>query len=116
MVIDFEVGDKPREFLLSLTEIFPLLEHFLEEEDWATVLMVLTQKKATVEDLKKMREAFAVAATKLKDYYPSMVPPKPKVVGRYPLEGVLATVVNNLAQMIAYMHTRLDYFIYALGE
>lgn len=115
MVIDFEMGDKPREFLLTLHEIFPLLEHFLEEEDWAAILVILTEKKATLAELKKMRRAFKIADSKLREYYPTMVPPKPKVVGRYPFEGVLAVVVNNLSQMLVYMHSRLDYFIYALG-
>ena len=109
--VDFSTGEKTREFLLTLHEVFPILEHFLKEEDWATIVFFLSEKKIDLQELRQISKALKRAEDKFSQYYPSFMPPKPKPTKRYPFEGVLAVAVYNLAQMLMHLRGLADNFI-----
>jgi hypothetical protein len=109
--VDFSHGEKTREFLLTLHEVFPLLEHFLKEDDWATIVFFLSEKKIDLNDLRKIRKALQAAEEKFGNYYPSFMPPKPRHTGRYAFEGVLAVAVYNIVQMLMHLNSLADNFI-----
>ena len=109
--VDFSHGEKTREFLLTLHEVFPLIEHFLEEEDWATIVFFLSDKKTDLKELRKIRTGLKRAEEKFERYYPSFMPPKPKPTNRYTFEGVLAVSVYNMVQMLMHLRGLADNFI-----
>ena len=109
--VDFSAGEKTREFLLTLHEVFPIIEHFLREEDWATIVFFLAEKKTDLPELRKINRALKYAEDKFAKYYPAFMPPKPKTTNRYPFEGVLATSVYNLVQMLMHLRGLAENFI-----
>jgi hypothetical protein len=112
--MDFNHGEKTREFVLTLHEVFPLLEHFLREDDWATIVIFLTDKKTDLTELRKIKNALKSAEGKFAKYYPTFMPPKPKATNRYKLEGVFAIVVYNMVQMLIHLQELADEFILLL--
>lgn len=112
--IDFSRGAKTREYLLTLHEVFPMIEHFLEEADWATLVFFLSEKKADLEDLKKIHQGLVRAEAKFQRYYPAFMPPKPKPTNRYAFEGVLAVAIYNMMQMLMHLRSLSDSFISTL--
>ena len=109
--VDFSHGEKTREFVLTLHEVFPILEHFLHEDDWATIVFFLAEKKTDLVELKKIRQALKAAEDKFAQYYPSFMPPKPTAGNRYKLEGVLSVAVYNIVQMLMHLRGLADDFI-----
>jgi len=112
--IDFSHGTKTREFVLTLHEVFPIIEHFLVERDWATIVFFLSEKTTSLEGLCEIRTALKKAEDKFKRYYPNFMPPKPKPSARYPFESVLATSVYNIVQVLLHLEELADGFIAAL--
>jgi len=109
--IDFSHGQKTREFTVMLQDLFPVVEHFLAESEWANILFFLANKKANIDELRKIRMALKNVETKMGNYFPDYMPPKPQSIGKYPMEGVLAGAIYNLVQMSMHLRGLSDQFI-----
>jgi hypothetical protein len=112
--VDFSTGERTQEFLLTLHEVFPLIEHFLECDEYADIVFFLSEKKVDMQELCQIRDAIENVERKLGRYYPSFMPPKPKPSNRYTFEGVLAVAVFNLTQMLTHLGGLADDFIVLL--
>jgi len=112
--IDFSTGAKTREFILTLHEVFPVLEHFFTEQDWATIVFFLSNKKTNLEELREIRQALQKAEVKFNRYYPNFTSPSPKTTTRYAYESVLSTSIYNIVQILVYLQDLADEFIAAL--
>lgn len=111
LTIDFSDGPKTREFVLTLHEVFPLIEHFLTEQHWATIVFFLSSKTTDVDELREIKKALRLAQEKFERYYPSFMPPTPNTTGRYSSEGVMASAVFSLVQVLIDLQELSEGFI-----